>query len=158
MRRLIRNIEGELRPLIMDPRLSWLRAADSLMRHRVCLALGVQHRGPRYLVARRTPAQRARTRLAIEAYVGRRSPDPRLVRYFNERCQLMELTDSTVSEDAKRQLVAEGPRCSREDEAHALSLCEPGRHWTAHPDAHAALVRLKSAAEATVERLAESSC
>ena len=139
VRRLIRNIEGEPLPLITHRRLSWLRTADSLVRHRACIAVGIPFSGPRYLVARRTPEQRARTRLAIEAYVGMRSPDPRLVRYFKERCRLMELTDPTVADDTKRLLAAEGPRCSREDEAHALSLCEAGLHWSADPEAQAAL-------------------
>ena len=157
MRRLIRNIEGEPPPLIRHRRLSWLRTADCTVRHRVCLALRIPFRGPRYLVAQRTPEQRARTRLAIEAYVGMRSPDPRLVRYFKERCRLMELTDPTVADDAKRLLVAEGPGCSGEDEARALSLCEAGLHWSADPEAQAALVRIKQGAHATVARLAASS-
>ena len=156
MRRLIRNIEGEPPPLIMHPQLSWLRTIDSVVCHRFCSTLGIPFRRPRYMTARRTPVQRARTRLAIEAFVGMRSPDPRLVRYFSERCRLMELTDPTVADDAKRLLVAEVPRCSPEDEAHALGLCEPGCHWTADPEAQAALSRIKQAAELTVARLTES--
>ena len=85
--------------------------------------------------------------------MGLRSPDPRLVRYFDERCRLMELTDPTVAEEAKRLLVAEGPRCSREDEAHALSLCEAGLHWSADPEAQAALDHIKQSAESIATRL-----
>ena len=101
--------------------------------------MGWQYRGPRYMAPQRTPHQDAETRLAIEAYVGQRSPDPRLVRYFSERTRLMQLADPIDSDDAKRRLVAEGPRCSPADETHALSICDPGRHWTAHPEAQAAL-------------------
>ena len=157
MRRLIRNIEGEPRPLIMHRRLYRLRVLDRRVRLAVCKAMGWQYRGPRYMAPQQTPHQDAETRLAIEAYVGQSSPDPRLVRYFSERTRLMQLADPIVSDDAKRRLVAEGPRCSPEDEAHALSLCEPGRHWTASPDAQAALARIKQGAQATVARLAASS-
>ena len=156
MRPLIRNIEGEPRPLIMHRRLSWLRTVDSVVRRRVCLALGIPRRGPRYLRTRRTPEQRARTRLAIEAYLGMRSPDPRLARHYRERCRLMELADSTVADDTKRLLVAEGPRCSRDDEAHALSLYREGLHWSAEPEAQETLDRIRQAAELTAARLAES--
>ena len=157
MRRLIRNIEGEPRPLIMHRRLYRLRVLDRRVRLAVCKAMGWQYRGPRYMAPQRTPHQDAETRLAIEAYVGQRSPDPRLVRYFSERTRLMQLADPIVSDDAKRRLVAEGPRCSPADETHALSICDPGRHWTAHPEAQAALARIKQGAQATVARLAASS-
>ena len=39
MRRLIRNIEGERRPLIMHPRLHWLRAIDQNLRFAACKVL-----------------------------------------------------------------------------------------------------------------------
>ena len=157
MRRLIRNIEGEPRPLIMHPRLYWLRSIDRRLRYHACRAMGWRFRAPRYMSPRQTPEQRMLTHLAIEAYVGVRSPDPRLVRYFSERTRLMQLADPSVSDDTKRRLVAEGPRCSPADEAHALSICEPGRHRTAHPEAQAALSRIKREAELTVARLAASS-
>ena len=157
MRRLIRNIEGEPLPLIMHRRLYRWRALDQRVRLAACKAMGWEYRRPRYLAPQRKPAQDAETRLAIEAFVGQRSPDPRLVRYFSERTRLMQLVDPMVSDDAKRRLVAEGPRCSPADEAHALSNCEPGRHWTAHPEAQAALSRIKQGAQATVARLAASS-
>lgn len=157
MRRLIRNTEGEPRPLIMHRRLYRLRALDQRVRLAVCKAMGWEYRRPRYLAPQRTPEQDAETRLAIEAFVGQRSPDPRLVRYFSERTRLMQLADPMVSDDAKRRLDAEGPRCSPADEAHALSICEPGLHWTAHPEAQAALARIKQEAELTAARLAASS-
>ena len=154
MRRLIRNIQGERWPLIMHPRLFWLRALDRRVRHCACRVMGLQFRGPRYMTQRRTPEQRARTLLAIEAYVGRRSPDPRLVRYYEERRRLMQLTADRVSDDAKRLLVAEGPRCSPEDEAHVLSLYQKDQHWSGRPEAQAVLSRIKQEAESTAALLA----
>ena len=156
MRRLIRNIQGEQWPLIMHPRLYWLRALDRRLRYHTCRMLGLQFRVPRYMTRQRTPAQRARTLLAIEAYVGRRSPDPRLVRYYEERRRLLQLTAPRVSDDAKRLLVAEGPRCSPEDEAHVLDLYEKNGRWSGDPEAQAALARIKQEAELTIARFAGS--
>ena len=56
MRRLIRNIQGERRPLIMHRRLQWLRAVDEWVRYRVRRALGLEYRRPRYL----TPSVQSR--------------------------------------------------------------------------------------------------
>ena len=61
MRRLIRNIAGEPRPLIMHRRLSWLRTADSLVRHRACLALGIPYSG-RATWSRNAPQHNGRER------------------------------------------------------------------------------------------------
>ena len=67
-----------------------------------------------------TPEQEARTLLAIEAFVGMRSPEPRVARYFNERRRLTQITNPITSDEVKRFLVAEGPRCAPEDEAYVL--------------------------------------
>lgn len=154
MRPLIRNIQGKPRPLIMHRRLYWLRSLDRRVRYRVCRTLGLQFRRPRYMVPRRTPEQRTRMLLAVEAFVGAHSPDPRLVRYYDERRRLMRLARSDVSDDVKRQLVAEGPRCSPEDEAHVLGLYESSGRWAGGPEAQAVLSHIKQAAELTVLRLA----
>ena len=156
MRRLIRNIQGEQWPLIMHPRLYWLRVLDRRVRYRVCKAMGRPFRLPQYMTQRRTAAQRARTLLAIEAYVGRRSPDPRLVRYYEERRRLMQLAAPRVSDEVKRQLATEGPRCSPEDEAHVLDLYETNGRWSGGPEAQAALARIKQEAELTIARFAGS--
>ncbi len=69
MRRLVRNIEGEPRPLIVHRRLFWLRYLDRRVRYAGCKVLGLQFRGPRYMAPRRTPEQDAETRLAIESFL-----------------------------------------------------------------------------------------
>ena len=154
MRRIIRNIEGERPPMIMDRRLLWLCSLDVRLRFRVYKALGMRVRRPRYMTPRRTPEQQARTYLAIESYVGMRSPDPRVARYFNERRRWIQLTKPGTSEDDKRVLVAEGPRCAPEDEAHVLSIMDPEHNYMAQPEGQAALAQVKRAAEETVARLA----
>ena len=156
MRPLIRNIQGKPRPLIMHRRLSWLRALDRRVRHRVRGMLGLQFHRPRYMVPRRTPEQRTRTLLAVEAYVGTHSPDPRLVRYYDERRRLMRLARPDVSDDVKRQLVAEGPRCSPEDEAHVLSLYDSSGRWAAGSEAQAVLSSIKQSADEVTKRLTEA--
>ena len=157
MRRLIRTIEGEPRPLIMHRRLQWLRAGDEWVRYRVRRALGLAYRRPRYLSPKRTPEQEMRMLLTVEAFVGRHSPNPQLVRYYNERARLLRLANPSVPDDTKRRLIAEGPRCSPEDEAQALSSCETGDYLLADPEAQAALARIKQEAELTAARLAASS-
>ena len=156
MRRLIRNIDGERPPLIMDRRFQRLRVMDEYARYRVRRALRIAYRRPRYLTPRCSPEQEMRGLLAIEAFVGRHSPDPRLVRYYNERSRLLRLANPSVADEIKQRLIAEGPRCSPEDEAHVLSLCETGEYLLADPEAQAALSRIKREAELTVARLAES--
>lgn len=156
MRRLIRNIEGEQPPLIMHRRLSWLRALDTRLRYRVCRSLRLQFRGPQYMLAVGTPEQESRTLLAIEAFVGMRCPDPRVARYFNERRRWVQITDPATSDEVKRTLVAEGPRCAPEDEAYVLSTMDPARQYMAKPEGQVALARLKGAADETIRRLAPS--
>ena len=156
MRRLILNIQGERRPLIMHRRLQWLRAVDEWVRYRVRRALGLAYRRPRYLTPRRSPEQEMRRLLTIEAFVGRHSPDPRLVRYYSERSRLLRLANPSVADEIKQRLIAEGPRCSPEDEAHVLSLYEKNGRWSGGPEAQAALARIKQEAELTVARFVES--
>ena len=156
MRRLIRNIQGERRPLIMHRRLQWLRAVDEWVRYRVRRALGLEYRRPRYLTPRCSPEQEMRRLLTIEAFVGRRSPDPRLVRYYSERSRLLRLANPSVADEIKQRLIAEGPWCSPEDEAHVRRLYETGEYLLADPEAQNALSRIKREAELTAERLAES--
>ena len=96
--------------------------------------------------------------LTVEAFVGRHSPDPRLVRYYNERARLLRLADPAVANDAKQHLVAEGPRCSPEDEAHVLSLYDAGDYLLSDPQARTVLDRIKREAALTAARLAESAC
>ena len=49
MRRLIRNIEGEPRPLILHRRLHRLRVVDQHVRFAACKVLGLQYHRPRYM-------------------------------------------------------------------------------------------------------------
>ena len=153
MRPLIRNIQGKPRPLIMHPRMFWLRSLDRRLRYRACRMLGLQFRRPRYMTPSRTPAQEARTRLAVEAFAGAHSPDPRLVRYYSERRRLMRLTRPDVTDDVKRQLAAEGPRCSPEDEAHVLSLYESSGRWAGGPEAQTVLSNIKQSADEATTRM-----
>ena len=140
----------------MHRRLQWLRAVDEYARYRVRRALRLAYRRPRYLTPRCSPEQEMRSLLTIEAFVGRHSPDPRLVRYYSERSRLLRLANPSVADEIKQRLIAEGPRCSPEDEAHVLSFCETGESLLADPEAEAALSRIKQEAELTVARLAES--
>ena len=99
--RLIRNIEGEPRPLIMHPRLFWVREADCFVRDGVRRRLGLPWRAPRYMAVERTPEQRADALLACEAFIGAHSPDPRLARYYSELRRLGVLANPKVSEKRK---------------------------------------------------------
>ena len=93
--------------------------------------------------------------MAIKAFVCMRSPDPRVARYFTERRRLNQVTDPMNSDEGKRTLVAGGgPRGAPEDEEYVLSTMDPAHNYMAKPDGQAALARIKSAAEATVSRLA----
>ena len=47
-----------------------------------------------------------------------------------------------------------GPRGAPEDEEYVFSTMDPAHNYMAKPDGQAALARIKSAAEATVARLA----
>ena len=48
---LIRDIEGEPGPLIMDPRLHWPRVIDQNIRFGACKVFGWQYYRPRYMNA-----------------------------------------------------------------------------------------------------------
>ena len=125
----------------MHRRLQWLRAVDEYVRYRVRRVFGLAYRRPLYLTPQRTPEQEMRRLLTVEAFVGRHSPDPRLVRYY-------------VADEAKQRLMAEGPRCSLKDEAHVLSLCDTGDYLLGDPEARAVLGRVKQDAETAMARLA----
>ena len=153
MRRLIRYIEGERPPLIMEPRLFWVRYLDVHLRFLVYRMLGMRVRRPRYMTPRRTPEQQARTFLAIESYVGMRSPDPRVARYFDERRRWIQMTEPGASDEVKRILVAEGPRCAPEDEEHVLSIMDPEHNYMAKPEGQAAVAQIKRDAQEIVARL-----
>ena len=154
MRPLIRNIEGEPRPLIMDARAARMRMLDTRIRRCFYKLLRRPYRRPAYRTAKRTPEQDMRTKLAIESFLGRHSPDPETVRYFQERARLLQLTDTDTTEEAKRLLVAEGPRCSPEDEAYVLGLPRhPRGDLRSNTEAMAALARVEEAAAAETERL-----
>ena len=105
------------------------------------------------MAVERTPDQRADALLACEAFIGAMSPEPRLARYYLERSHLGMLADPTMSEARKRELVAEGPRCSPTDEAYALNPAITGHGVNARPEVAAALVRVKADAEAAVTEL-----
>ena len=61
--RLIRNIQGEPKPLIMHPRLLWLRKFDRAVRFWFCFFTfrGMKYKLPRYERSRKTPEQRLRS-------------------------------------------------------------------------------------------------
>ncbi len=91
--------------------------------------------------------------LSIESFVCRRSPDQRRARYFQERARLLQLTRPGASDEFKRRLVAEGPRCSPEDEAYMGARPVVPGTLRANPKAMAALARIKETAAAETERL-----
>lgn len=141
-RRLIRNIEGERPPLIMHRRMYRVRALDQRLRFVACKALGLKYRRPRYMNSQRTPEQEADLALACESFIGVRSPDPRVARYYFEVGRWILLADPSISDERKRSLLAEGPRCSRDDMVYVSGLPVAGRDTPAADAATAALVRL----------------
>ena len=151
MRRLIRNIEGERRPLIMHPRLHWLRAIDQNLRLAACKVMGWQYRRPRY--TSRTPGQAAEQALACEAFLGAHSPDPRVARYYFEMGRWILLANPNISDDQKQALLSEEPRCSRDDMAYTVSLPVPGRDAAKAEAVSAALDRVLVRARDTAVRL-----
>ena len=121
MRRLIRNIQGEPRPLIMHPRLYWLVKLDWKARAMWALVTRTRYRHPRYARPLMSAAERAQQRESIRNFVGGRSPNPVVARYYRERSRLALLASDNVSESRKQELRAAGPLCSPEDEAEVLA-------------------------------------
>ena len=119
MRRLIRNIEGEPRPLILHRRLHRLRVIDQYVRYRACMMLGLQYRRPRYLNAQRTLEQEADLMLACESFIGVRSPDPRVARYYFEIGRWILLASPNVSDERKRRFAGrKAPVLARRHGSH----------------------------------------
>ena len=153
MRRLIRNIEGEPRPLILHRQLHRLRVIDQHVRFAACKVLGLQYRWPRYMDAQRTPEQEAHRRLACESFLGVRSTDPRVARYYFEVGRWILLASPGVSDERKRHLLAEGPRCSHDDMVHTTALPGSGCDATKADAVEAARARLAAEVKAVSERL-----
>ena len=153
MRRLIRNIEGEPRPLILHRQLHRLRVIDQHVRFAACKVLGLQYRWPRYMYAQRTPEQEAHLRLACESFLGIPSTDPRVARYYFEVGRWILLASPGVSDERKRDLLAEGPRCSHDDMAYASSLPLTGWDASTADAARDARVRLLSQVRDIAEQL-----
>ena len=152
--RLIRNIEGEPRPLVLHRRLHRLRVIDQHVRFSVCKVLGLQYHRPRYMNAQRTPEQEADLRLACESFLGVRSTDPRVARYYFEVGRWILLASPNVSDERKRTLLAEVPRCSHDDMVHTRALPVSGRAAARADAVEAALARLAAEVKAVSERLA----
>ena len=121
MRRLIRNIHGEPRPLIMHPRLRWLVKLDSKGRALWALVTRTRYKGPRYMRPLMSAEERAQQREAVRCLIGGRSPNPVVARYYRERSRLALLASDNVSESRKQEMRAAGPLCSPEDEAEVLA-------------------------------------
>ena len=87
--RLIRNIQGEPKPLIMHPRLLWLRKFDRAVRFWFCFFTfrGMKYRLPRYERSRKTPEQKAAEYEACRTFLGSRSPNPEVARRYQERAR-----------------------------------------------------------------------
>lgn len=156
MRRMIRNFEGEPKPLIMHPRFAWLRDLDGYVRFRICRKMGIMTRMPRYQTIRRTPEQEARLMLTIEGFVGMRSPEPKMARYFKERLRMVQLTDTIKSDKALQALVDEGPRCTPEDRAYALSRAEHEECYMMTREGQVGLARIEADAQSIIKRFATS--
>ena len=85
--RLIRNIQGEPKPLIMHPRLLWLRKFDRAVRFWFCVFTRLEYRLPKYERSRLTPEQKAAEYEACRTFLGSRSPNPEVARRYQERAR-----------------------------------------------------------------------
>ena len=121
MRRLIRNIHGEPPPLIMHPRLYWLVKLDWNARAVWAFVTRTRYRRPLYTHTLMSAEERALQRESIRNFIGGRSPNPVVARYYRERSRLALLASDNVSESRKQELRAAGPLCSPEDEAEVLA-------------------------------------
>ena len=119
--RLIRNIHGEPRPLIMHPRLRWLVRIDRKVRALWALVTRTPYKWPLYTRPMMSAEERALRRESIRNAIGGRSPNPVVARYYRERSRLALLASDEVSESRKQELRAAGPLCSPEDEAEVLA-------------------------------------
>ena len=121
MRRLIRDIHGEPRPLIMHPRLRWLVKMDRRARSLWAFVTRTPYKWPLYTRPLMSAEERALRRESIRNFIGGRSPNPVVARYYRERSRLALLASDDVSEARKQELRAAGPLCSPEDEAEVLA-------------------------------------
>ena len=92
--RLIRNIAGEPRPLIMHPRLRRVRKFDRAVRYRFHRFIGTDYRSPRYERSKKTPEQQAEVREACRNFLGSRSPNPQVAAKYRERARQALLRDA----------------------------------------------------------------
>ena len=92
--RLIRNISGEPKPLIMHPRLRRVRAFDRAVRHRFHRIIGTDYRSPRYERSRLTPEQDADLTEACRNFLGSRSPNPQVAAFYEKRARQALLRDA----------------------------------------------------------------
>lgn len=88
MRRLIRNIHGEPRPLIMHPRLRWLVKIDRRARSLWAFVTRTRYRWPLYTRPLMSAEERALRRESIRNLIRGRSPNPVVARYYRERSRL----------------------------------------------------------------------
>ena len=121
MRRLIRNIQGEPRPLIMHPRLYWLIKLDWKVRALWAFVTRTRYKAPRYTHPMMSAEEIALERESVRNFIGGRSPNPVVARYYRERSRLALLASDNVSESRKQELRAAGPLCSSEDESEVLA-------------------------------------
>ena len=121
MRRLIRNIYGEQPPLIMHRRLYWLVKIDRKARAVWAFVTRTPYKWPLYTHPQMSAEELALEREAVRNYIGGRSPNPVVARYYRERSRQALLASDNVSENRKQELRAAGPLCSPEDEAEVLA-------------------------------------
>ena len=93
--RLIRNIQGEPKPLIMHQRLLWLRKMDRAVRFWFCVFTRLEYRLPKYERSRLTPEQEAAEYEACRTFLGSRSPNTEVARRYQElaRQSLLQKAD-----------------------------------------------------------------
>ena len=80
-----------------------------------------RYRRPLYTHPLMSAEERALQRESIRNFIGGRSPNPVVARYYRERSRLALLASDNVSESRKQELRAAGPLCSPEDEAEVLA-------------------------------------
>ena len=121
MRRLIRNIAGEPRPLIMHRRLRWLVEINSVIRCAWAMLARTPYRRQMYTRPQMPEEERSLQRESIRNFLGGRSPNPVVARYYRERSRQALLASDDVGAQRKQELQAAGPLCIPEDEAAVMA-------------------------------------
>ena len=92
------------------------------------------YRDPLYTRPWMSAEEQELQRESIRNFLGGRSPNPMVARYYRERSRQALLASDEVGAEYKQELRAAGPLCTPEDEAEVLAhRAEPVRGRTTAP-------------------------